>query len=134
MFVDNCTVYTNGTITSTDIDNTTNSAIGKTATDEYSRLQIKNGTPQPVDKAMCSCPCQPIGRSVGVSELDEVVAKIKRELRIDNKNLSSYKRSKSSQTDTRTSSMFIGIIGGIVISTPILSIIICDLVNMLNRK
>ncbi|CAG2194417.1 unnamed protein product [Mytilus edulis] len=130
----NCTDYTDETITSTEIDKITSTAIGQTAIDEYSRLKIKDSTPQAVDKAMCSCPCQSMDRSTSVSEIDEVVAKIKQELRIDKKNLSSYKRSKSSQTDTRALSMCIGIVGGTVISIPIISIIICDVINMLNRK
>ncbi|CAC5419188.1 unnamed protein product [Mytilus coruscus] len=127
---DNCNVNTDGTITSTKIDKTTNTAIGLTATEGYSHLTIKDSSPQPVDKIMCPCPCQRMGRNMSVSELDEVVAKTKHELRIDKKKISSYKRSKISQTDIRTSSMFIGIVGGIVISIPILSIIICDVVNM----
>ncbi|XP_063408713.1 uncharacterized protein LOC134692193 [Mytilus trossulus] len=132
--IDNCTVYTDGTKASTDEGKTTNTAIVQTATNGYSHRKIKDSTPQPVDKTMCSCPCKRMGRSMSVSELDEVVAKIKQELQIDRKNLSSYKRSKRSQTDTRTLSMCMGIVGGIVISIPILSIIICDVINILNRK
>ncbi|XP_052104625.1 uncharacterized protein LOC127737762 [Mytilus californianus] len=101
-------------------------------------------SPKQADNLDCMCPCSfTSGKWDFLKEINTTkdqlidilksdVNELQQNLTIDVKATSAYKNTKRSASDRRTSSMLMGLVGGIIICIPIVLIIWSDIMHILN--
>ncbi|XP_063404318.1 uncharacterized protein LOC134687793 [Mytilus trossulus] len=96
-----------------------------------------------VEAISCQCPCSSLGEEARqdfsnftIDELFEMLApqlaKMEKELSVDKSNLSATVNKRISAKDERKSSQSIGILGIVFIVTVILSVVIIDLMSLID--
>ncbi|CAG2204417.1 unnamed protein product [Mytilus edulis] len=138
-----CEVEVHGTIVNVSDDTKSTAATcdesTNTISSSFTRQEEGSVIIPPQNNTRCFCSCEQKQQTNVITHLDVyaneitpldiLVTRIKQELTIDKKNTSEYKRSKTSQRDTRLSSICIGVIGSGIIAVPVISIITCDIMN-----
>ncbi|XP_033743182.1 uncharacterized protein LOC117329368 [Pecten maximus] len=85
-----------------------------------------------VPPGICMCPKSPNPKYINITreELQEILEELKRELVLKKSSLAMHIRKKISAKDNRTSSQIMGYTGALMLGTPILIIVMSDVVDL----